>query len=186
MNDDLIISSIRNGGTKGRLCENDLFESCSFLVDAHYKNYGLTHDGCLIAYADAIIIVIDHIKKNVFEQKSSLKTYITRIFFNKCVDQKIKDTTIKNSPNNNGLDVSYYLNRFTDTARNILDRFIQEEDLHTLRSRINSLGDGCRQLLFLYLEEKTDQKIADAMGFKSSDVAKTTRLRCIEKLKQKK
>jgi RNA polymerase sigma factor (sigma-70 family) len=186
MNDDLIISGIRNGGTQGQLCENELFENCSFLVNMHYKSYGLKHDDCLIAYADTIITVIGHIKKNIFEEKSSLKTYITRIFMNKCVDQKRKETTIKNSPNNDSLDVSSYLNRFTDTARGVIEKFIQGENRQILRSRINGLGGSCRQLLFLYIEEKTDQEIADAMSFKSSDVVKTTRLRCIEKLKQKK
>jgi RNA polymerase sigma-70 factor (ECF subfamily) len=49
---------------------------------------------------------------------------------------------------------------------------------------LNELGENCRQLLMNWAEGLSDKQIAASMTYKSADVVKTSRLRCLEKLRQ--
>jgi hypothetical protein len=46
------------------------------------------------------------------------------------------------------------------------------------------LGESCRKLLALFADGFSDQEIAVAMEYKTAEVVKTSRLRCIDKLRQ--
>jgi RNA polymerase sigma-70 factor (ECF subfamily) len=50
---------------------------------------------------------------------------------------------------------------------------------------LDVLGDKCRQILLLFEDGFTDREIALELSYNSAAVAKTTRIRCIEKLKEK-
>jgi RNA polymerase sigma-70 factor (ECF subfamily) len=49
---------------------------------------------------------------------------------------------------------------------------------------MNEMGENCRQLLGLWSESYSDKEIASIMEYKTADVVKTSRLRCLEKLRQ--
>ena len=57
-------------------------------------------------------------------------------------------------------------------------------DFDVLRTRLNELGDNCRKMLALFADGYTDKEIAVAMDYKTAEVVKTSRLRCLERLRQ--
>ncbi|MEO7488157.1 MAG: hypothetical protein ABIU77_13690, partial [Ferruginibacter sp.] len=69
-------------------------------------------------------------------------------------------------------------------AKTVVQQLVEQTDMDMLKNKMNELGDNCRQLLTLFADSYTDKEIATAMDFKSADVVKTSRLRCLEKLRQ--
>ena len=76
------------------------------------------------------------------------------------------------------------LNMIADSAKTVIQQLIEKTDMDLLKNTINDLGENCRKILSLFGEGYNDKKIATAMDYKTSDVVKTSRLRCIEKLRQ--
>ena len=60
---------------------------------------------------------------------------------------------------------------------------IHRNRVETLRERLNQLGEKCRELLLFFEDGFTDKDIAEKMNYNSPAVVKTTRLRCIERLR---
>ena len=46
------------------------------------------------------------------------------------------------------------------------------------------LGDNCKKLLAMFADGYSDKEIAVSMEYKTADVVKTSRLRCLDKLRQ--
>jgi hypothetical protein len=46
------------------------------------------------------------------------------------------------------------------------------------------IGENCKQMLSQWADGCSDREIAESMGYKTADVVKTSRLRCLEKLRQ--
>ena len=186
MNDEArIISGIREGGTKRNLCENELYSYFFYFTGSSaVKKYKLNEDEAASAYSDTILTLIGHIAGGIFKGQSSLKTYAFSIFSNKCVDAIRKKTTNKNSVNTDWKELSPRMSRLPDNVRTVLDQLIAKDYKELVRQKIKELGEKCQKILFLFEEDYKDQKIADLMGYSSADVAKTSRLRCLEKLKE--
>ena len=53
-----------------------------------------------------------------------------------------------------------------------------------LKEKIKILGDKCQQMLMAWGEGFSDSKIAEELGYQTSQVAKVSRLRCLDKLKE--
>ena len=53
-----------------------------------------------------------------------------------------------------------------------------------LKSKLNETGENCKQLLSMFAEGYNDKEIAATMEYKSADVVKTSRLRCLDRLRQ--
>lgn len=178
-----IIHGLQNDVLKRQQYEDSLYKHFSYFIEEGKRKYHLTDEDSFTAYSDSIIIVLENIVKKTFEGRSSLKTYIYQIFCNKCVDQVRKNTTNKNEVHK-ALDLSKALYTVSDTAKTILQRLIDKSDIDLLKQRLNGLVENCRQMLLLSAEGHSDRDIAQIMGFKTSAVAKTSRLRCLEKLRQ--
>ena len=178
-----IIQGLQNDVLKRRQYEDSLYQRFSYFIEEGRRKYSLTHEDAFTAYSDTIIIVLENITNKTFQGRSSLKTYIYQVFSNKCVDQVRKNTTNKNEVHK-GLDLSKALNAVSDAAKTILQRLIDKSDIELLKKRLNGLVGNCRQMLLLSAEGYSDKDIAQIMGFKTSAVAKTSRLRCLEKLRQ--
>ena len=72
----------------------------------------------------------------------------------------------------------------SDNAKTIIQQLVDKTDKNLLRQKLNEIGDNCRKMLIFWAEGYTDKEIAAEMEYKSADVVKTSRLRCLEKLKQ--
>ena len=75
------------------------------------------------------------------------------------------------------------LDMLGDEAKNILQELIEKNDQNLLRTRLNELGGKCRELLMYFADGFKDKEIASFMAYKAAEVVKTTRLRCLEKLR---
>lgn len=175
-----IVEGIRLGGIKRQGFENKLYESFRYLIkDATHKHKIETEDAAM-AYSDAVITVIEHISNGRFEGRSSLKTYLHQIFFNKCVDAIRKNST--NSLYHYSLDA--VLEPLPDPQRSVVQALIQQQDHEKLKRLLNTLGDRCQELLNRWGEGFSDKESATEFGYNTAQVAQTTRLRCLEKLKE--
>jgi RNA polymerase sigma-70 factor (ECF subfamily) len=71
----------------------------------------------------------------------------------------------------------------SDPAKTVVQELADQADVQDLKLRLRQLGDNCRQMLLLSAEGYPDKEIAEIMRFKTAGVAKTSRLRCMEKLR---
>ena len=178
-----LIEGLKSEGVKRQLVEKKLFEHFFYLVRIARKKYNLSGEDCASVYSDTIMAVIHNIISGKFEGRSSLKTYTYQILMNKSVDSIRKNTTNKTVYDSNVME------RMTaslpDKARNIVQQLIERGNRFALAKQIRELGDKCRQLLLLFEDGFSDKEIAHEMGYNSPDVVKTSRLRCLDKLREK-
>jgi RNA polymerase sigma-70 factor (ECF subfamily) len=148
------------------------------------RKYSLNEEDTSSAYSDAVISVINNIVTGKFEGRSSLKSYTFQIFMNKCVDIVRKDTTNKNAVHH-VRSIESLATELPDKARSVIQDIIAKNERLYLQQKLNELGDKCRQLLLLFEDGYSDKQIASELDYSSADVVKTSRLRCLEKLKEK-
>lgn len=181
-NDTDIVNGILASGSQVRVFENRLYDKFVYLIREGVWKHKLTEDECSMAYSDTVLTVIENIQKGKFEGRSELKTYVYQIFNNKCVDAIRKNTTNKQQVNR-GAPIDDYLYILPDETRGIIETLISRFDASLLQKRIAELGGKCKQMLLAWGEGFMDQEIAAEMGYQSAAVVKTSRLRCLEKLK---
>ena len=71
-----------------------------------------------------------------------------------------------------------------DRERAFIQTLIDKTDWKVLREKLGQLGDDCRKMLLLWADSYSDREIAALMEYKTADVVKTSRLRCLGKLRQ--
>jgi len=178
-----IIDKLLEPGVSKRKGEEDLFKKFSYFVREGVRKHSLSEDEALDAYSDTVMVAIDKIINASFKAESSLKTYIFQIFHNKCVDLIRKKTTNKNSVHNTS-SLSDMLVQVPDTCKPIIQQMMEKANWELLKDILDKLGGNCKQLLLLFADGFSDKAIAVELVYKTADVVKTSRLRCIEKLRQ--
>lgn len=183
LSDAELMAGIRAGGTQRRLYENKLYLKYQHFIAEGVRKHRLTEDDCASAYSDTILAVFDNISNGRFEGRSELKTYITQIFNNKCVDAIRKKTTNRSSVHD-AYSLDDALMQLPDESRSIVQMLIAQSDVEKLQRHLRDLGDKCRSMILSWGEGYSDDEIAQTMGYNSAAVAKTSRLRCLEKLRE--
>ncbi|WP_373511492.1 RNA polymerase sigma factor [Persicitalea sp.] len=182
--DSSIIQGILAGGTSRRLYENQLYEKYQYFIEqGERKHSRLSADDCSMVYSDAVLTVIEHVSGNRFEGRAELKTYLYKIFSNKCVDLIRRNTTNKAEVHQTD-GLSDYLNLLPDDTHTAIQQLVQQQDAQLLGQRLSELGDKCRQMLMAWGEGFKDEDIANQMSYQSAAVVKTSRLRCMKKLRE--
>lgn len=181
--DEELIRNLKDDRMAKRKAEEKLFNQHAYFIKEGMKKYSLDEEDAFNAYSDTILQAIDNIINTRFENRSKLKTYLYRIFSNKCVDLIRKKTTIKNSINQTA-QISDMLAIISDPAKTVIQQLIEKNDAELLRAKLNETGESCKQLLAMFAEGYSDKEIAVSMEYKSADVVKTSRLRCLDKLRQ--
>jgi len=181
--DQQIIEDLRQGGAAKRKSEEQLFTIYSYFIQEGAQKHHLSEDEAFDAYSDSILSAIEELKKGTFEGRSSLKTWIYQIFHNKCVDLLRKKATNKNSVHLT-TDISNMVFQLSDTSKSIVQRLVEKADHEFLRQKINELGENCQRLLVLAADGYSDKEIASLMEYKTTDVVKTSRLRCLDRLRK--
>ncbi|UFH57295.1 RNA polymerase sigma factor [Spirosoma sp. KNUC1025] len=180
-----LMAGIRADGTQRRLCENKLYIKYQYLIaEGTRKHRALTEDECASAYSDTMLSAFESISVGRFEERSELKTYLYQIFMNKCVDAIRKKTTNRSSVHDTfSLDDS--LMQLPDESRSVVQKLIAQSNLEKLHQHLRELGEKCRAMILAMGEGYSDEEIAQTMGYNSAAVAKTSRLRCLEKLRER-
>ena len=181
--DQAIISGLLQTGIEKRKAEDGLFTACSYFIREGMHKYALQEEEAFDAYSDSVLAAIKKICDGSFEGRSSLKTWLFQIFQNKCVDLIRKKTTNKNSIHNTA-PVADMLFQLSDAAKTIIQQLVDRSDVDLLKKRLNELGTKCRELLLLSADGYSDKELSAQLEYKSADVVKTSRLRCLEKLRQ--
>jgi RNA polymerase sigma factor (sigma-70 family) len=181
--DPEIIEHLKGYGSSRRKAEEQLFSSYTYLIQSGMRKYSLAEEDALEVYSDTILSAIEKITGGLFEGRSSLKTYVFRIFHNKCVDRIRKLTTNKNKIHRT-TTLPEQLSNLSDSAKSIIQQLVDRCDIDRLKAKLNELGDNCRKLLVLFADGYSDKEIAVVMEYKTAEVVKTSRLRCLDKLRQ--
>ncbi len=183
LSDENIINGISSDGILQRTTENKLYEHFFYFIkDATFK-HKLSEDESASLYTDTILAFIENVKNKRFEGKSAVKTYLYQIFSNKCVDFLRKTTTNKMSVHE-AQPIQDWILSMPDDAKSALQKLISEHEVEVLKEKIKLLGDKCQQMLMAWGEGFSDNKIAEELGYQSSNVAKVSRLRCMDKLRE--
>lgn len=147
------------------------------------RKHRLPEEEAFDAYSDSVLVVIEGVHQGTYKGNSSLKSYLYKIFHNKCVDLFRKNSTNKNSINR-AQSIDEELFRLSDKSQSIVQALIDKADWKVLKQRLDQLGEDCRRMLLLWADSYSDREIAAVMEYKTADVVKTSRLRCLGKLRQ--
>ena len=181
--DQELIDQLRQSGTEKRRSEEQLFNRFAYFVREGMTKHALSEDDSFNAYSDTILAALDNINKEHFEARATLKTYLYQIFHNKCVDLLRKKTTNKNAVHYTEM-LGDKLMHISDNARSAIQNLIDQMDWNLLRDKLRAMEEKCRSLLQLWSENHSDREIAVLLSYKTADVVKTSRLRCLERLRK--
>ncbi|GAA0560121.1 RNA polymerase sigma factor [Chitinophaga japonensis] len=179
-----LVDSLQAGGAERRIAEKKLYEHFFYFISQGARKYHLPEDECASAYSDTMLSVIEHIINGRFEGRSSLKSYAYQIFMNKCVDLVRKKTTNKSSVHDTEV-IDLLVTALPDRARTVIQQLVDKSDRWLMMQKLREIGEKCQQLLLLFEDGYSDREIALQMQYQSPEVVKTTRLRCLEKLREK-
>jgi RNA polymerase sigma factor (sigma-70 family) len=178
-----IARNLRLGGIPRRTAEDLFFRKYAYFIREGSQKYHITEEESFDAYADSILSAIETITKGLFENRSSLKTYLFKIFQNKCVDLIRKKTTNKMSVHQTSA-IDDMMMTLSDNVKPVIQQLIERSDFEQLKRQLEQLGEKCKKLLNLFAEGYSDKEIAELAEYKTAEVAKTSRIRCLEKLRQ--
>lgn len=181
--DEELIKKLRESALTRRRAEEEIFSRYCYFIKEGQNQYSLSEEECFDAYADSILEMIKNVDTDVFAWRSSIKTYLYRIFNNKCVDLIRKKTTNKSSVHRTSV-ITDMLFMMEDSAKTIVQRLIEETDHDLLKNKLAEIGDNCKKVLALFAEGYSDKEIATMADYKSADVVKTTRMRCMDRLRK--
>ncbi len=164
--------------------ELQFYQRFEYFIKLGCGKFRLSTEDSFSAYSDSLLSAINNITAGRFDGSSSLKTYLFRIFSNKCIDL-IRKNSINKASVHYSVQNPELLQQLPDKARSAVEQMIHRNKLDTLRECLQKLGEKCRELLLLFEEGLSDRDIAGRMDYNSAAVVKTTRLRCLEKLRER-
>ncbi|MCI4668623.1 MAG: sigma-70 family RNA polymerase sigma factor [Bacteroidia bacterium] len=171
-----IIEGLRGDAATRKKFEYLLYRKFAYLVPSRPGKYRLDEDEARDAYTDSFLAVVDNITSGKFRGEASLKTYISRIFRNKCVDRFRKNSTVKVEWLDEFPDIS-------DPSKDFLRKIMGREEMNGLLQWLKQLGERCQELLMLSGQGYSPSEIAEQMDFKTPRSASSQRYKCLEKLK---
>jgi RNA polymerase sigma-70 factor (ECF subfamily) len=83
------------------------------------------------------------------------------------------------------MPVPEMLNQLPDAAKTIVERLMTGELKAKIKEQLNAIGEKCKEILLMFEDGVSDKEIAEALAYNNAAVVKTTRLRCLEKLRDK-
>lgn len=183
--DQTLIEDLKGTAVSRQSAEAKLYHQYHYFIEEGCHKYDLTEQDSFSAYSDAVLSLIQNVRQDKFDGRSSLKTYLYQIFFNKCVDLVRHNTTNKQQANR-GVPVSDdLLLQLPDSTRSVVENLITRQQAEVMLQQLAAIGDKCREILLMYEEGLTDRQIAAEMNYQNAAVVKTTRLRCLDKLRER-
>ncbi len=182
MDDFRLIEGLQQEGLAGRKFEDQLYIVYNYFIREGCNKYNLSEEDGFSAYSDAVIAVINSIRSRKFEGRSSLKTYLFQIFCNKCVDTVRRNTADK-AVVHRAEPIDAISFQMPDNVSGIVEKIMQKINRNIIMQNLKEMGEKCRSILLLFEEGFSDREIAARMSYETAAVAKTSRLRCLEKLR---
>ena len=182
--DNEIIKNLTSGYAARIRQEKSLYEEFFYFVNEGCRKYNLTYEDSFSAYSDAFLSAVLNIASGRFDGRSSIKTYLFQIFSNKCIDLIRKSTTNKQQVFKT-MELPELMNQLPDGARTAVEKMVNGEQRLALKDSMEKIGDRCKELLLMFEDGYTDKEIADHLQYNNAAVVKTTRLRCLDKLRER-
>jgi RNA polymerase sigma factor (sigma-70 family) len=179
-----IIEGLKMGYKERVSCEKLLYQQYSYFINEGCRKYRLSHEDSFSAYSDAVLSVIHNIVNGKFENKASLKTYLFRVFSNKCIDLSRNNSINKQQANRNAT-VPDLLESLPDKAKTAIELLIDRYRESAVLEYLETIGEKCKEILLYFEDGYSDKEIAERLAYSNAAVVKTTRHRCIEKMREK-
>jgi RNA polymerase sigma factor (sigma-70 family) len=183
MQDSEIIHGLLSNNEIRSSFENHLYHQYKYFIEEGRRKYNLLYDESFSAYSDAVLSVIHNVVNRSFNNVSSLKTYLFQIFSNKCIDLIRKKTTNKQKVHQSALEPDL-LSHLPDATKNVIEKLIDAQKIDQIKQYLEVIGEKCKEVLLLFEDGYTDREIAEQLSYNNAAVVKTTRLRCLEKIKK--
>jgi RNA polymerase sigma factor (sigma-70 family) len=173
--DQQLIESLKQGDT--RALQNFYSAHRREFIGWVQKAFGYPPEEATDIYQDAIIVVYENIlSEKITTLKASLKTYLFSIGKNKLLRKIDKDKRMESEPES------------VPMLREVSTELDDEQELHAryqaFADYFETMGDPCKSILYLYyFKNLAMQKIAAMIGYKSEDVVKSQKVRCLKTLK---
>jgi RNA polymerase sigma factor (sigma-70 family) len=181
--DSEILAGLKTGPDQRPTWELQFYRRYDYFIREGCRKYHISAEDSFSAYSDAVLSSIHNIAAGRFDGSASLKTYLFKIFSNKCIDQIRKNAMNKATVHQSAASPEL-LAHLPDKARSAVDLLIHRCKIETVREYVQKLGEKCRELLVLFEDGFSDKEIAEKMEYNSPAVVKTTRLRCIDRLRE--
>jgi len=180
--DEQLIAGLKPGAVKKELWETKLYLKYRFMIHDAAWRHQLNEDDISMAYSDAILTTINNISAGRFEHRSSLQTYISNIFQYKLID-RIRLNKAAKAGTRFGDSLDDHLETLPGDTRDIVQKLTEQYEVYKLKGFIQMMDDRCKKIILAWGEGYHDKEIASDLGYLSAAVAKTSRLRCLSKLK---
>src|SRR4051794_18998769 len=126
MQDAEIISGLATNNHQRQYFEKELYLQYKYFIDRGTRKYKLSYDDSFSAYSDAVMSVIRNVINKSFKNASSLKTYLFRIFHNKCTDL-IRKRTTNTQTVHHSIGEPELLSHLPDNSRNVIEKLIEQQ-----------------------------------------------------------
>jgi RNA polymerase sigma factor (sigma-70 family) len=184
MQDNQILNGLLMSNGERAPSEKALYQQYKYFIEEGCRKYQLNSDDSFSAYSDAVLSAIRNITNRSFNNESSLKTYLFQIFSNKCIDLIRKRTTNKQKVNQSAAEPEL-LSHLPDVTKGVIEKLMDQQKLMAIKQYLEVIGQKCKEILLLFEDGYTDNEIAGKLAYNNAAVAKTTRLRCLEKIREK-
>lgn len=181
MHDTAIINGLVSNYKQRFHFEKEFYLQYEYFIQEGRRKYHLTYEDSFSAYSDAVLAAITNISNNRFDSRFSLKTYLFQIFHNKCVDLIRKISNNKQQVHHSAATPEL-LNHLPDTVKSVIEKLIDQEKITRVTEYLDAIDEKCKEILLLSAEGYTDKDIAEKLAYNNAAVAKTSRLRCREKV----
>lgn len=137
---------------------------------------GLSDDQATDAFTDAIMVLVNHVERNIFRGDSKLATYLYRIIYNKGIDLLRKYSTKQAS-------LKYEIPDLVDESADLLKRLEVREDMAQLGQYLTAIGEKCKAILLDWgYWGYSMEEIAQRNELKDARSAKNRKYKCMERL----
>ncbi len=177
--DEYLIEAICAGGQRQEEGIRQLYTQFFDLVRKNLRQYRqLDQTDVVSAYNSAVLSLRDQLVTGAFRGDSSLTTYLTRIFTNKCIDLlRQKKAAQWEVP----VDV------IPETAApepNALAHLVESDQVERIQHYLRQIGEICRQILIdSEYYGYTSEEIAERIGFGSAASVNSKKYTCLQKLR---
>lgn len=179
LDDEALIAGVLAGGKRQENAIRQLYEQFFSLVAEGRRRHGtLSGEEALTAYHSAILSLRRELLGEQFRRESSLKTYLSKIFFNKCIDILRKKTS----------DKTAYPGEIPELGGERpegLRRLVTDEQLRRAQGLLGRIGDVCRQII---LDSEywgySAEEIAGRIGFSNAASVNSKKYTCLQQLRK--
>lgn len=171
-----VLSGIQNGDSN--VMEKVYNENRNEFVNWSIKKFGISEEDALDHYQDVITLFYEKVMNGSVEEiNSSIKTYLFGIGKNKVRQQFDKQS--RHEKHEEGLAEHYLF-----LAKDVQLNKVFEESKNGVAKVFDTIGEACKKILQLfYFDKKPMNEIAKVLGHKSEGVSRTTKKRCLEKIR---